>query len=497
MKLSHLLDLSAFHFKPVTGVSLDQEIRWVAVIDIPNAFNWIQEGQLLLTTGYTWPHDPEELRLFIRQIAEKKPVGIALAVPHFFEQFPEAAREEAENCGLAAFELPWEIPFGVLTEAIHKELLREHYVLLERSEQIHRALTQAVATLAGFGELARVLSERLSREVIFAGASSEVLGAHPRTEHFKLPEFAHSLKGAVLRKDCVVAPIRVGDQLAGWVVIRGGEGPLTELDVRAAEHASVVAALQIVHERALSLQEARLGYAFFESLLDASEGMSAHVIERAARLGFRENLRFRLGVFQLHTPVPLSEGAFKARETLAADLRDALKRLGAPQLLSLQQNHVIFVLPERDQPEQLWSRLNRGGVSVGFSRVFSGLQEVGAAYQDLQRMLPYLKEGQLHHYEALIIPRVLEGDRGAKEAFLEDLFQRIPREELQDTVLAFVRCGFHLRKTSEHLKVHINTLRYRLERISEQTGWDLDDPQIRFKLQLASYLLLENHKKYV
>ncbi|GEM48235.1 PucR family transcriptional regulator [Deinococcus cellulosilyticus] len=495
MKLSHLLDLSAFHFRPVTGVSLDQDIRWVAVIDIPNAWNWIQEGQLLLTTGYTWPHDPEELQVFIARIAERRPVGIALAVPHFFEQFPEAAREEAERQGLAAFELPWEIPFGVLTEAIHKELLREHYVLLERSEQIHRALTQAVATLAGFRELARVLADLLDREVIFVGSGGEVLGAHPAVQPFLLPEFAYSLKGAVLKKEGVVSPIRVGEQLSGWVVVRGGKTPLSELDVRAAEHASVVAALQIVHERALSLQEARLGYAFFESLLDASESMSSQVIERAARLGFKKDLRFRLGAVQLHTPVPLSEAAFKAREALASDLRDALKSCSAPQLLSLQQNHVIFVLPEDHAPVQLWSRIRRPGCSMAFSRLYQGLSEVGLAYQDLQMMLPHSKEGQLHHYDDLLIPRVLAGDREARTAFLDDLFSRLPREDLRGTLMAFVQCGFQLKKTAMKLQVHINTLRYRLERISEATGWDLEDVQTRFKLQLADHLLLENHKK--
>ncbi|GGJ29998.1 PucR family transcriptional regulator [Deinococcus roseus] len=495
MKLSHLLDLNLFRFRPVTRVSLEQEVRWVAVIDIPNAWDWIQEGQLLLTTGYTWPHDPEELRPFIRRIAERKPVGIALAVPHFFEHFPEVAREEAQACGLAAFELPWEIPFGVLTEAIHKELLREHYALLERSEQIHRALTQAVSTLAGFTELARVLSELLDREVLFVGAGGEVLGAFPRHQGFQVPEMAFSLKGAALEKDSVVAPIRVGDQRSGWVVVRGGQGSLSELDVRAAEHASVVAALQIVHERALSLQEARLGYAFFESLLDASESMSVQVVERAARLGFKKDLKFRLGALQLHTAVPLSEAAFKSREVLAADLRDVLKSCAAPQLLSLQQNHVVFVLPEDQPPEQLWTRLQRTGTSVAFSRVHQGLSEVGLAYQDLQIMLPYLKEGQLHQYADLLIPRVLGGDRAARAAFLEDLFAALPKEDLKNTLLAFVREGFHLKKTAATLQVHINTLRYRLERIQEATGWDLEDVQLRFRLQLAAHLLYETSKK--
>lgn len=495
MKLSHLLDLSAFHFRPVTRAPLDQDIRWVTVIDIPNAWDWIQEGQLLLTTGYTWPHDPEELRGFIARIAERKPVGIALAVPHFFEQFPDAAREEAELHGLAAFELPWEIPFGLLTEAIHKELLREHYLLLERSEQIHRALTQAVATLAGFRELARVLAGLLDRDVIFVDSGGEKLGSHPSEISFQLPDFAYSLRGAVLKEKEVVAPIRVGEQLAGWVVVRGGTEALSELDLRAAEHASVVAALQIVHERALGLQEARLGYAFFESLLDASEGMSSQVIERAGRLGFEKDLRFRLGAVQLHTPVPLSEAAFRAREGLASDLRDILKSCAAPQFLSLQQNHVIFVLPEDQSPEQLWSRIRRPGCSVAFSGNHQGLTEVGLAYQDLQMMLPYLKAGQLLHYDALLIPRVLEGDRAARAAFLEDLFLRLPREDLRDTLMAFVQCGFQLKKTAIKLQIHINTLRYRLDRISEGTGWDLDDVQTRFRLQLAEHLLLNEHKK--
>jgi purine catabolism regulator len=57
--------------------------------------------------------------------------------------------------------------------------------------------------------------------------------------------------------------------------------------------------------------------------------------------------------------------------------------------------------------------------------------------------------------------------------------------DLVRTLAAYLRLGGALAQAAEHLGIHRNTLSYRLGRITELTGRDLNDPHTRFLLQVA------------
>jgi DNA-binding PucR family transcriptional regulator len=61
--------------------------------------------------------------------------------------------------------------------------------------------------------------------------------------------------------------------------------------------------------------------------------------------------------------------------------------------------------------------------------------------------------------------------------------------ELVATLRAYVEEGFVQRRAAERLVVHVNTVVYRLRRISELLGVDLADPAVTFDLSLALRIL--------
>ena len=64
-------------------------------------------------------------------------------------------------------------------------------------------------------------------------------------------------------------------------------------------------------------------------------------------------------------------------------------------------------------------------------------------------------------------------------------YDREHRSELLKTLIAYLNEFGALEATATKLFVHRNSLRYRLVRIAELTGWDLNDPEQRFHLDLA------------
>jgi DNA-binding PucR family transcriptional regulator len=58
--------------------------------------------------------------------------------------------------------------------------------------------------------------------------------------------------------------------------------------------------------------------------------------------------------------------------------------------------------------------------------------------------------------------------------------------QLVDTLAAYLECGGNYDATARLLSLHRSTLRYRLQRLREISGYDLNDSDTRFNLQLAT-----------
>jgi Purine catabolism regulatory protein-like family len=68
MKFADALTLTTLRgVRVVAGrAGLARDVLGVHVVDFPNPVPWVRAGQILLTTGYAWPHDAGSLRTLIR-----------------------------------------------------------------------------------------------------------------------------------------------------------------------------------------------------------------------------------------------------------------------------------------------------------------------------------------------------------------------------------------------------------------------------------------------
>jgi purine catabolism regulator len=151
--------------------NLGREITWVHMVDHPDIVNWVKQGELLLTTGYNWPSDADASRQLVRDLNEVGLAGVVLAVPHFRDHFPPEAIDEARNVGLPLLELPWDVQFSQVTHEILAKIIYLQAEIIERSEQLHRALTNAVVTANSLSDIANTLRRLVGREVTFTNLS--------------------------------------------------------------------------------------------------------------------------------------------------------------------------------------------------------------------------------------------------------------------------------------------------------------------------------------
>lgn len=494
--------------------ALGNEIVWVHIVDHPDIASWVEPGQLLLTTGYNWPKAEGDARALIRALAERGLAGVVLAVPKFLAHFPESSVAEANAAGLPLLELDWDVQFSAITEEIHSNIIRRQGELIQRSDEIHRALTNAALMANTLSDLAMSLGDLLGRSVNFVDPDGLLLGtsedkverldvgarerAYMKLLHNRiiLRRIQDSVSPILIEAQPEVhvprrlgCPIRIRGEIAAIVFVDEGQDALGELDVRATEHASIIGALHLAHMRALHLQEERLGYALVGSLLEGKFEETPSALERARLSGWDPSASYRVCLVLLDEPLPLSREGFLRRERWVDRLRKYLENVEQSPLILVSLNQITFFLRSTLEPEPLWRNLGSRGAALAVSREHVGVAGMAKGGDDVLSLLPLLKPGKIHHFQEVMFPRALMGDAGARELFIQSrlgpLLTDKKGEALMDTLEALCTEGFQLANTARRLGVHISTLRYRVERIESMLGATLEDQEARFEVQVA------------
>jgi PucR family transcriptional regulator, purine catabolism regulatory protein len=325
-----------------------------------------------------------------------------------------------------------------------------------------------------------------------AGGRYEVLPA-AIAERVQCADHAILLPGTDDRGSRIVCPVRVGDRVAALLWSVEAAQPFSVGDSEALEQAAMVAALHLAQQRRFVELEQRLRGNFVELLLEGRFDDSSCDPERASLMGFDLDGAYRVGLLLVQNgtgPQSTSPGNVQVH---TSRVRRMLAKVGAPNAVYAKGRQIAFLLPEDADPALVWHETGAPDVSLCLSSSGHRPSEVQKGYQEVLELLPFVRPERMFTPDDLLVPRVLLGDRGAQEAFLEQLFGKLRRtrggDVLFETLVSFALHGFQRDRTARALFVHPNTLRYRLDRVAKVTDLNLRDPEARFRIELGSRLI--------
>jgi len=316
----------------------------------------------------------------------------------------------------------------------------------------------------------------------------------------RVGEIGHSDGEPLAAPDEAVFPIEVTGQRLGRLVLRYRAGQNNFLHAIYARQTADICGIEMLQRRARLETEERLGLDLIEQLLDEHQDEET-IISRLQRLGYD------LAPDRRHMVAALGNAAasnqYVACHDAARDFKWAAERDGANALISSyrEQFLVFFSLPASlsEARARHWLRESscERTCSVGVSRIAPGLAGLRVA---VRQALDAWELGQRiigraspHYYEELGLYRLLAGlrDREELRRFYAETLGALARydhehnTELVHTLEVFFEENANASQTSRALYVHRNTLNYRLQRIVEITGLDLNDAEARLTLQLA------------
>jgi purine catabolism regulator len=511
------------------GAGLSNMIRWVHIVDIPDAtYEWARGGELLLTTGFGLDDDPARQQDLIPRLAQKGLSGLVISVGHYLIHTPQAIISAADAIDFPVIEVPPQTAFITITEAVFNRIVNQHYELRRRAEDIHHTLTQLVLDGGSLQDVAHQLANILDCSITIESASFEVLattqvgtvdearrrsveagrttpdiaqhllevGIYDRLMTERCPIRVPPMTEFGMDIERIVAPILVARQIIGYVWIIAGDRHLNDLDALAIEHAATIAALIMDKERAVGqVIMAQRGDLLAQALNIADPPDSAFV-ELAHRLDFKLDSHYQVLAVKGHAPA--SEAPLPDRiENWISEV--------VPALVVMRGGRIIVILQSRRPmdgkhiAQQLVSALshpadmlligvgrhveNLTGLPASYDQAIEAL-DVAAALGKQEGVLPFAELGVLHWLRNL--PSRVYKDNAYVDA-VEKLaaYDTQHASDLLQTLETYLDMGTIAADSASLLHVHRNTLAYRLERIEELTNLSLKDAECRLNLHVA------------
>jgi purine catabolism regulator len=533
--------------KLVAGAEgLDHPVEWVRLMETPEVQP--RAGDLMFTSGFPIKDDMAAQIRLVGRIADSGGAGLVVRPLPYLRRLPPEMLSEADRLNVPLFTIAADVQFIDLMAPLLERIINAEHWRLKRSIEIHRRFTELVLDGKGVTEICRTLAELLESSVVIEDASFHLLahagssadphrketiqrqGTPPRVlfdpqiqrmlreveanrAPVKVPPFPH----VGMSRERLIAPILAGGQVLGYISVLDHPPHNEELAFMAIEQASLVLALAVAKERELSEVEGRVRGEFLEDLLHGTYGDESAAQRRARHLGYPMQGSHIVMLVDIDDFRGFNRARQISEDAIQALKRDFLRRVTgvvrssyARALVQGRSDQVVSLLPLGTEMGDHQIRVHALGVqiqqaiadwkpgftvSVGFSGpaeapagVAGSLREVTSVMESLARFkrwsqvvaVPEL--GLTGLLAAVTDERLVDYSRRHLGPLIKHDTSR--KGNLVATLRAYLETG-EQQQAAQRLRVHPNTLRYRLDRIREISGVDLEDPETRLNLAVA------------
>ncbi len=517
--------------KVVAGEGLlNRIVTWTTIVhpDDANAAKSLQAGELILMA----PNEtPSQSRVasdveVVRWAYDSSASGVVLS-----EQPSSSAIAEANAYGVPMMTLPAGSRIRMVEKAIVSLLVDRRGQIERRGTQIYRQLTQISSRNEGMAELVSTMARLTNKaivvqdkrlQVLYSAVQPHLVAQWDEMETFlrkvdNLPvelQDRHrvvEVENPVLMQSLpvpgiarYVSPIIAKDLGRGYLSIIGRDTDFDDIDMLVAEHGAAACALEMAKQKAVSDTEKRLRGTFLDRLLNGDVTPQEAV---------RQGERFEHDMAQPHIAIVMAwQGektpSLRRLETIVNSVVSALHIPGLVWQRERENEVLVFYACGEDDAVTAAVKLARsfaGEVSrqapgakaaIGIGQLAIEVSHWRTSHRDAVQALDLARRLQTDnplYIGDLGVYQLILGlnERDKLISFCEKTLGKLTeydknqQADLIKTLEAFFACHGNLTKTAEILIVHRNTLLYRMNRINEIAGVDLERPEIRLALHLA------------
>lgn len=491
-----------------------RQVTWVLSITAAESAR-VQAGDFV----FLLPPYPDDLASHLARWAHIGVAGVALLGE------PDAALIVAAcQVQLPLVAIPANTPLRALERRALEFVLARDAALEQRATQVYQQLTTLATENAGLPAMAALIGRTTGKTVLIQDKRLNILASFAATENAtrarleewvmnpaNIPEAFRDRKRAAQHpitleqalpyenRARIITPIIAQGMARGYLSLIAERGTFQAFDHLVATRGAAACALEMAKAKAVSEAEKRVRGGFVEALLAGN--LSA---EEAVSWAKRD----RYNPEGTHTVIVV-DWARKEHPSYRR-LETVIHGIKRPTMLvhAREDEVIVFVRLENETGierarliaetirHQTHAEFPNDPLAIGIGRATDSLIRLRDSYREARQALSLARRlasptplyfGELSVYRLLFL---LE-HHPELDAFRQEMigalieYDRTQHTNLLETLAAYFAHKGNLTQTAEALFIHRNTLLYRMERIREISGLDLDNPETRLGVELA------------
>ena len=530
---------------------LHKVVKGSTIMEAPDITDWLQGGELLLTSLYPiLSFNEEEQRQFIAKLAEKDISALVIKTHRFVKEIPQSIIDEAEKCRLPIIQIPKEVPYVDIMYPVMEEILDLQVKRLQYYKEIHDQFTALSLANESEEKIIETLEKLIGnpvalfdRNFICLASTSpyltnfEIVAKNYHVNESEMMKFPHYRQVVKYREQQekvghqIVVQIETINHIKTYLLIGEMNKPLQELDFIAVENAATSLSLELVKKFAVAEVDKRFKNDLLEQLIEGK--VPPNILYHDANLiGWDIEGSFAVVLLKLRKSADrvstkkLRRGISKGgnEETL---LDESMYRY-LPQAITGNKSGLKVVLWKVNLEDRHWLKNIKDNVTkiiewvnkqdkdimiqVGIGTLSEDVKTISDSYIKARDALEYGEvlngKESITSYSELGVFRMLGQftDTEDLKSFIPPSlqmlldYQQANKSDLITTLKVFLQCNQNATKASQQLFIHHKTAVYRIERIKEITGMNFDDAEemllVQIGLKITELLEREKLNKY-
>lgn len=513
---------------------VDREILYIDAMEVPDIIPWIKKNELMITTGYAMNRDEGVLLDIIKAMAKAGSSGIALKTK-FFGEITQKIKDLANELQVPVIEVPRDMAFINLANPLMKKVVNAQNQKLEFNKAMNEKFLEIQIEGGGFQEICAVLGEMLGCVILVADHRQMLLGCYPEGEgaerwlaknayedttiQKQLKEYVEKSKDEIVAASAGEWEIRamgiyVKNKCNGFLYAVGLKGKFDEMSEIALRQAGVYLALEFSKKGLVEQTEYYQDNNFFFDLISGNIQTEEDAVKRARGLKW-PSFSYILVVGDIDEFEKVIRNKTEAEVNIFKDEimqihKDVLRRHRQCFFVGNKSDsfHCLFTKDiEKSEILKCMKEIQRqiyknygAWITIGVSTEILSYHDFIMAYKKARTAITIGKKRGKR--EICFIE-----DLRLEEAFFEmakmDIFREFVDETLLELKMHDEKYGTPFletlktlaehhgarKETAETLFLHRNTLAYRIRRIEQLTGADLNDPDVLFQVNLVMKIL--------
>ncbi|MBO8162159.1 MAG: PucR family transcriptional regulator ligand-binding domain-containing protein [Brevibacillus sp.] len=511
---------------------VDRQIKHVTVMEVPDTIQWLKGQDLLLTSLYPIKDDLEAQQKLVSQLSEKGSAALAIKTHRFVDQVPEVIVEEANRLHFPVIEIEREISYlDIITPLMN--------VILENTapkQEDYGELLQWITELALGGKGLDALVQALDKVM------ENLVTLEAELPFIEVPDIPHEITPLTgrqineLRKSkrplrmvrklngqntpCIVSPLMLNEEINGYITCWQTTREFRKIDFDVLERAIPLFALEFLKVKTKIDVEQKYRNDFLSEVLLGNIKGEQEVIEKAKIYGWDLSRDYQVMVLDVDQFSSVVE-AYKYDEVMIQEFKrnlvgiveNAVKKMEPSSIVAFWSDKIVVLFPisvhigcenmkehflrtANQLKRDLQRHISEVTFTIGIGRFYQGLAGIHQGYKDALQSIQVGRKtwgrDSVIHFDFLGIYRILGQFHNDKEllALYQETIGKLEEYDqnhhasLTETLQQYFAYG-GLTETAEKLFIHVNTLKYRLRKIEQLTGFQLNDAEGRFNLYLG------------